>query len=90
MIKKLHHVGIAVNDLNESIALYEGLLGYKRDSVEEAPCQQVMEAVFKVGGDAEIDLLEPTGTPVIRVRSRSRACRSPSLRPCSVRRARRS
>lgn len=61
MIKKLHHVGIAVNNLDESVALYERLLGFKRDFIEEAPCQQVIEAVFEVGGDTEIDLLEPTG-----------------------------
>jgi catechol 2,3-dioxygenase-like lactoylglutathione lyase family enzyme len=27
MIKKLHHVGIAVNKLKESVAFYEHLLG---------------------------------------------------------------
>jgi methylmalonyl-CoA/ethylmalonyl-CoA epimerase len=60
MIKKVHHVGIAVNNLNESIALFEKLLGVKAH-VEEAPCQRVTEAVFKVGGGIEIDLLEPMG-----------------------------
>jgi methylmalonyl-CoA epimerase len=60
MIKKVHHVGIAVNNLKESIALFEKLLGVKAH-VEEAPCQRVTEAVFKVGGGIEIDLLEPMG-----------------------------
>ncbi len=60
MIKKVHHIGIAVNNLKESAALFERLLGIKAD-IEEAPCQRVTEAVFQVGGGVEIDLLEPTG-----------------------------
>lgn len=60
MIKRLHHIGIAVKDLDESIALYERLLGLKPVHVEEAPYQKVKEAVFRVSEDVEIDLLEPT------------------------------
>jgi methylmalonyl-CoA/ethylmalonyl-CoA epimerase len=60
MIKRLHHIGIAVNNLQESVALYERILGLKPLSIVEAPCQQVKEAVFKVGEGPEIDLLEPT------------------------------
>ena len=60
MIKKVHHIGIAVNDLKESAVIFERLLGIKAH-IEEAPCQRVTEAVFRVGGGVEIDLLEPTG-----------------------------
>ena len=60
MIKKVHHIGIAVKDLKESAALYEILLGVK-PHLEEAPCQKVNEAVFTVGEGMEIDLMEPTG-----------------------------
>jgi len=60
MIKKVHHIGIAVNNLKESMALFERLLGIKAH-VEEAPYQRVTEAVFKVGEGIEIDLLEPMG-----------------------------
>jgi methylmalonyl-CoA epimerase len=60
MIKKVHHIGIAVNNLKESAALFERLLGIKAD-IEEAPCQRVTEAIFHVGEGVEIDLLEPTG-----------------------------
>jgi methylmalonyl-CoA epimerase len=60
MIKKVHHIGIAVNNLKESAALFEKLLGV-RAQVEAAPCQKVTEAVFKIDGGVEIDLLEPTG-----------------------------
>ena len=60
MIKKVHHIGIAVKDLKESAVLFESLLGVK-PHMEEAPCQKVNEVVFKVGEGMEIDLVEPTG-----------------------------
>ncbi len=60
MIKKVHHIGIAVKNLAESVALFEKLLGV-RAHVEEAPCQRVTEAVFHLGEGAEIDLMEPMG-----------------------------
>ncbi len=60
MIKKVHHVGIAVKDLKESVALFERLLGLKAH-VEDAPCQKVTEAIFRFGGGIEIDLVEPNG-----------------------------
>jgi methylmalonyl-CoA/ethylmalonyl-CoA epimerase len=60
MIKRVHHIGIAVNNLEESVALFEKVLGVKAH-IESVPCQKVTEAVFKVGDAAEIDLLEPMG-----------------------------
>lgn len=60
MIKKVHHIGIAVKNLEESIAVFENLLGVK-PHVEEAASQKVTEAVFAVGEGVEIDLLEPMG-----------------------------
>ncbi len=60
MIKRVHHIGIAVNNLKESAALFEKVLG-TRPHYEDAPCQKVSEAVFKLGKGAEIDLVEPTG-----------------------------
>ena len=60
MIKKVHHIGIAVKDLKESVALFEKLLGVKAH-ITEVPSQKVTEAGFKVGDDVEIDLLEAMG-----------------------------
>ncbi|HEY98225.1 MAG TPA: methylmalonyl-CoA epimerase [Dehalococcoidia bacterium] len=60
MIKRVHHIGIAVKDLKESIPLFESLLGVK-PRLEEAPSQKVNEAIFRVGEGMEIDLMEPTG-----------------------------
>ena len=61
MIKRVHHIGIAVNNLEESVALFERILGMKPVSVEDAPCQRVSEAIFRIGEGTEIDLLEPMG-----------------------------
>jgi methylmalonyl-CoA/ethylmalonyl-CoA epimerase len=60
MIKRVHHIGIAVNNLTESVPLFEKLLGIKAH-VEGAPCQKVTEARFKIGDEVEINLLEPMG-----------------------------
>jgi len=61
MIKKVHHVAIAVKDLKESMELFERVLGLKPAAIENAPCQKVNEAVYKVGEGMEIDLMESTG-----------------------------
>jgi methylmalonyl-CoA epimerase len=60
MIKRLHHVGIAVNNLDESVALYERILGLRPVSTQDVPSQQVRTAFFEVGGESEIELFEPT------------------------------
>ena len=60
MIKRVHHIGIAVHNLKESAALYEKLLGIKAH-IEVVPSQKVSEAIFKIGDDVEISLIEPTG-----------------------------
>ena len=60
MIKRVHHIGIAVKNLRKSAALFEDLLGVK-PHIERSPEQKVSEAVFQVGDGMEIDLVEPTG-----------------------------
>jgi methylmalonyl-CoA epimerase len=59
LIKKVHHIGIAVKNLQESVALFEKLLGVKAH-LGAAPCQKVSEARFMMG-ELEINLLEPAG-----------------------------
>lgn len=61
MLKRLHHVSIAVNNLDESVSLYERILGIKTSSIEEVPSQKLRAAVFKVGDGVEIELIQPTG-----------------------------
>ena len=58
VIKRVHHIGIAVRNLKESIAVYENMLGAKA-RIEAVPCQQVSEAIFDFHDEAEINLLEP-------------------------------
>ncbi|MCJ7605999.1 MAG: methylmalonyl-CoA epimerase [Dehalococcoidales bacterium] len=60
MIKRVHHIGIAVKDLQASVALFENLLGIKAH-ITGAPCQKVTEALFKIGNEVEINLIEPMG-----------------------------
>lgn len=60
MIKRVHHIGIAVNNLKESAALFEKVLGVKAQ-IHSVSSQKVNEAAFKIGNSAEIDLLEPMG-----------------------------
>jgi methylmalonyl-CoA/ethylmalonyl-CoA epimerase len=60
MIKGVHHIGIAVNNLKESVALFEKLLGIEA-YIQPVPSQKVTEAIFKTNGGVEIDLLEPMG-----------------------------
>lgn len=55
----IEHIGIAVADLNESIAYYEKVLGLACYAIEEVPDQKVKTAFFKVG-DTKIELLEST------------------------------
>jgi methylmalonyl-CoA/ethylmalonyl-CoA epimerase len=56
----IDHVGVAVPDLDEAIAFYEGTLGMKVDHVEVNEEQGVKEAMVAVGdGDTRIQILAP-------------------------------
>ena len=58
-ISHIEHIGIAVNNLEESIKYYEDVLGLKCYSIEEVVDQKVKTAFFLVG-DTKIELLEST------------------------------
>jgi methylmalonyl-CoA/ethylmalonyl-CoA epimerase len=55
----IEHIGIAVNNLEESIKYYENVLGLKCYAIEEVADQKVKTAFFQVGG-TKIELLEST------------------------------
>ncbi len=59
MIEELHHIGIAVRSLDESLPRYTDGLGLRLDSVEEVPSERVKVAVL-LAGKTRIELLEPT------------------------------
>ena len=59
MLKKIDHLGIAVNSIDESLAYYEKMLGLKCEKIETVESQKVKTAFFAVG-EVHIELLEPT------------------------------
>jgi methylmalonyl-CoA/ethylmalonyl-CoA epimerase len=61
----VEHIGIAVSNLQESIKLYELILGMPCYNVEEISDQKVRTAFFKIG-QIKIELLESTdpGGPI--------------------------
>lgn len=65
MLDRIDHIGVAVEDLDVAIDLYEGTLGMPlvhRETVDE----QGVEAVLLDVGDGHVELLAPLGpdTPV--------------------------
>ncbi|MDY1590892.1 MAG: methylmalonyl-CoA epimerase [Methanofastidiosum sp.] len=59
MIKKIDHIGIAVNNLEESLSFYEDALGLKVDNIEEVTEQKVKVGFLDIGG-VHFELLEST------------------------------
>lgn len=59
MIKKIDHIGIAVNNLEESLSFYEDALGLKVDNIEEVTEQKVKVGFLDIG-DVHFELLEST------------------------------
>jgi methylmalonyl-CoA/ethylmalonyl-CoA epimerase len=65
MLGRIDHIGVATDDLDGAIALYEGTLGMPvahRETVES----QGVEAVLLDVGDGHVELLRPLGpnTPI--------------------------
>lgn len=61
MINKIEHIGIAVKDLENSIALFEKLLNIKCYKKEEVASEGVITAFFKTG-ENKIELLGATNS----------------------------
>jgi len=58
-INSIEHIGIAVENLEDSIKYYEKVLGLKCYAIEEVKDQRVKTAFFKVG-ETKIELLQST------------------------------
>ena len=56
MIKKIEHIGIAVEDLGKSEALFEKLLGVKPYKKENVQTEGVITSFFKIA-DQKLELL---------------------------------
>jgi methylmalonyl-CoA/ethylmalonyl-CoA epimerase len=58
MLKKIHHVGVVVPDLEQAMALWRDLLGLRLTKTQTIQDQGVKAALLQVG-ESEIELLEP-------------------------------
>lgn len=59
MLRKIEHLGIAVENMDEAIEMYEKLLGVSCYKTEHVYSESVKTAFFQVG-DSKIELLEAT------------------------------
>jgi methylmalonyl-CoA/ethylmalonyl-CoA epimerase len=66
-LRGIHHVGVAVSDLDEAVATYERLFG-ARVELRDALAEQGVEAASLRIGESRVELLAPTGgdTPIAR------------------------
>ncbi|MGH7409199.1 MAG: VOC family protein, partial [Candidatus Methylomirabilales bacterium] len=60
MINKIHHIAIAVRDLDASARTFARILGVPPAKVQEVLTEQVRVAFFPFGG-AEIELVQGLG-----------------------------
>jgi methylmalonyl-CoA epimerase len=58
VIKKVHHVGVVVRDIDRSLAFYRDTLGLPVHKLETIDDQGVRAALLALG-DSEIELLQP-------------------------------
>jgi len=65
MIRKIHHVGIAVGSLREAVPFFRDVLGREHLSTVEVEERKIRGALFRAG-ESRIELIEPTapGGPV--------------------------
>jgi methylmalonyl-CoA epimerase len=70
-VRGIHHLGVAVSDLDEAIATYSSLFGARIERREEVVDQGIEAAALLVGG-SRFELVTPTGddTPVGRFLAR--------------------
>ncbi|MCX7784875.1 MAG: methylmalonyl-CoA epimerase [candidate division WOR-3 bacterium] len=58
MLKSLNHIGIAVNSLNDSIKIYQDILGLGEPKIVELKEMKLRVAIFKLQ-NYNIELIEP-------------------------------
>jgi methylmalonyl-CoA/ethylmalonyl-CoA epimerase len=58
-IKKINHVAIVVQDIDEALGFWRDQLGLELDHIEEVPSQASKVAFMPVGG-SEVELVQPT------------------------------
>lgn len=60
-MRKIEHIGIAVNSIQDSMEVYEKLLGRECYKIEEVESEAVKTAFFQIG-DSKIELLEASSS----------------------------
>jgi len=58
MLKKLNHIAIAVNNLEEAAKFYQTILGLNLSGVEVVTAQKTKVGFFKIG-ESNIELVQP-------------------------------
>lgn len=58
MIKRIDHVAVAVNSLDDAVGMFEKLFGIKPAKIEEIPDQGVKAALIHIG-DTELEFIQP-------------------------------
>lgn len=57
----IDHVGVAVKSLDDAVAVYRDILGFKLEGVHVLKERKVRVAFLSSGGETNIELLEPLG-----------------------------
>ncbi len=58
MIKKINHIAIAVNNLEEAAKFYQTVMGLTLSGIEVVPAQKTKVGFFKIG-ESNIELVQP-------------------------------
>lgn len=58
MIKKINHIAIAVNSLEEAAKFYQTVVGLTLSGIEVVPAQKTKVGFFKIG-ESNIELVQP-------------------------------
>ncbi|NWF92276.1 MAG: methylmalonyl-CoA epimerase [Syntrophaceae bacterium] len=59
MLKKINHIAIAVNNLEEASKFYQEVMGLTLSGVEVVPAQKTKVGFFKIG-ESNIELVQPS------------------------------
>jgi len=62
MIKKVNHMAIAVNNLDDALDVYNQLFGLQPEKIETVTEQRVRAAIIPVGEGSEIEFIQPIDT----------------------------
>ena len=59
MLKKIHHIAVAVKNIEEGAKFYQDVLGLTLSDIEVVPAQKTRAGFFKIG-ETNIELVQPS------------------------------